>query len=566
MSIFACLDQPPPARADMLIGDGLFNVAGSMIFGCIALVALFAPLIRRAYRKHVVRLMGLDQVQPRPVSWWKYHEEGTSKATAADRALQAPARVPQSAHGREGRLALATACAWLAFTVLAWPMGNWILTDPSLLGRLELLAGAGLASIIPLYANLSPRWRHRIFWPCVAAAVVLLVGLEVANRLAEAETAFNPNEKSSLWEDMAAALIVLGVVYVLFHRRLRGLVFPVSAVLTSAVLAFVIPLALVEPYLGSCLSGFHPSGPDQATAEQFWSGSFVFGLALLLFLGVWLGFRVIGLLARMIEKGYISDLSMISLIGMALVAIFIVFWAIGETADSYSVSVAWAPAVWLLAPVAAYRLALGKQADNGPGRDLLVLRVFSRDKKKQAFLDELQSRWRYIGAVNLAGGPDMVDLNVDTYECAMFLSSRLHELFLPEALDARHLRARFNNQPDKEGRYRVNEMFNFNTAWRENVEQLILSSDTILLDVRGLTAEREGTSFEIGLLASHGLLDRVIAVGDELTDWQHVGRQLQQHGQDPGKLRRIDSDKDVGAVLTRLLKVADSDGAQSTDP
>ncbi|MBT8063321.1 MAG: hypothetical protein KJO85_11600, partial [Gammaproteobacteria bacterium] len=270
---------------------------------------------------------------------------------------------------------------------------------------------------------------------------------------------------------------------------------------------------------------------------------------------LWLGFQAVGVLARFVERGYLSDLSMISLIGLGLVGVFLVFGAVEDTAESYSLWVAWAPLLWLLLPVIVYRLVLGKRPDTGPGRDLLVLRVFSRDKKKQAFLDELQSRWRYIGAVNLAGGPDMVDLNVDPYECAMFLSSQLHELFLPQALDARHLAARFSNTPDHEGRYRINEMFNFNTAWRENVEQLILLSETILLDVRGLTAEREGTSFEISLLSRHGLLDRVIAVGDDQTDWQHIGRQMEQDGQSLQPLKRIEESKDFDGLIGRLLDI-----------
>lgn len=555
MSLFACLDHPPPAPGELLLGDGLFNIAGAMIFGCIALVTLFAPLIRRVYRNHVVRLMGLDQVQPRPASWWKHHADPVADAPGTDPATGSPAEIQQRARASEDRLALATAAAWLAFTVVAWPMSYWLLAEPTALEQVELLGLSAMLAMVPLYANLPPRWKQKVFWPCVVAAAITLAGLEFANHLWEDPSAAAGEEASSFWEDLFAVLIVVGVIYILFHRRLRGLVFPVSGVLTTTVLVMVIPLALVEPYLGSCLSGFEVSTEADAVAEQFWDGSFVFAFALLFFLGMWAGFRVIGTLARLIEKGVIGDLSMISLIGLALTGILVVFYAIGDTAETYSASVTWAPLVWLLAPVAAYRLVLNRRVDRGPGCDLLVLRVFSRDKKKQVFLDELQSRWRFIGAVNLAGGPDMVDLNVDTYECAKFLSSRMHELFLPEALDARHLASRFPNEADQEGRYRINEMFNFNTAWRQNVEQLIQLSKTILLDVRGLTAQREGTSFEIGLLAQHGLLDRVIAVGDEQTDWQHIDQQLKRDGQSIEQLKRTDSGRDMDGLIADLLSI-----------
>ena len=151
---------------------------------------------------------------------------------------------------------------------------------------------------------------------------------------------------------------------------MRGLVFPVSAVITAAVLAFVVPLTLIEPYLGSCLSGFHPSSSESAAAEQVWSGGFAFSFAVLFLLGLWLGFQVIGALARLIEKGYLGDLSMISLIGLALVGIAAVFGTIGDTEESYSAWVAGVPLLWLLVPVAAYRWVLRKQAESGPGHDL----------------------------------------------------------------------------------------------------------------------------------------------------------------------------------------------------
>ena len=554
MSILACLDQPPPARAEMLVGDGLFNIAGTMIFGCIALVTLFAPLIRRAYRNHVVRLMGLDQVHPRPAAWWERHAPSSEASSGAAPAMSV-GQILKQARAAENRLTLATAAAWLAFTLIAWPLGKWILQEPSLLGQMEFLAISGLLALVPLYANLPPRNKQKVFWVCVVIAAIVLIGLEAANHSAENQPAAGVEEESSPWDDLFAVLLSSAVVYILFHRRLRGLVFPVSAVFTAAVLVIVVPLALIEPHLGSCLSGFHPSSSEGAAAEQVWSSGFAFAFAVLFVLGLWLGFQMIGALARLIEKGYLGDLSMISLIGLALVGIAAVYWAVGETEDSYSAWVTWVPLLWLLVPVAVYRLLLHKQTESGPGHDLLVLRVFSRDKKKQVFLDQLQSRWRYMGAVNLAGGPDMVDLNVDTYECAMFLSSHMHELFLPEALDAQHLAARFSNQSDQEGRYRINEMFNFNTAWRENVEQLILLSKTILLDVRGLTTEREGTSFEIGLLAKNDLLDRVIAVGDDDTDWQHIERQLERAGKNIQQLKRTDSGKDMDSLISKLLDI-----------
>jgi len=203
-------------------------------------------------------------------------------------------------------------------------------------------------------------------------------------------------------------------------------------------------------------------------------------------------------------------------------------------------------------------LFLGRRPPQGPALPLLVLRVFSKDKKHQTLLNGIQERWRYIGAVDQAGGPDMVDLNVDPYEFSKFITGSLHELYLPEALSGDKLMARFEHAPDSEGRYRINEMFNFNTSWRGNVEQLILNSPTILLDVRGLTAEREGTGFEISLLARHDLLHRVVAAGDEATDWNSIGKRLREHGRQLDELRRaaVAEDPGLDQLCRDLLQVA----------
>jgi hypothetical protein len=112
--------------------------------------------------------------------------------------------------------------------------------------------------------------------------------------------------------------------------------------------------------------------------------------------------------------------------------------------------------------------------------------------------------------------------------------------------------------PDREGRYRINEVFCFNTAKRSTVEQSMRLSDVIVLDVRGLTADREGTGFEIGRLAHGGLLPRVVAVGDDATDWRHVDRLVRAGGQDPARLRRLTASeaRSSDRLFEQLLQVA----------
>jgi hypothetical protein len=187
-----------------------------------------------------------------------------------------------------------------------------------------------------------------------------------------------------------------------------------------------------------------------------------------------------------------------------------------------------------------------------------VLRVFTRRRKQQKLLNQLQSRWRYAGPVHQIGGPDLATTNVDPHECALFLVGRLHDLFLPEAASPAQLESRLRARADREGRYGINEVFCFNSAWKQTVEQLMQISEAILLDLRGLTAQRLGTSYELRVLARSGLLDRVVALGDERTDWALAERLLAEEGQDPQRLSRriVGAELRAQVIFERLLRVA----------
>ena len=82
-----------------------------------------------------------------------------------------------------------------------------------------------------------------------------------------------------------------------------------------------------------------------------------------------------------------------------------------------------------------------------------MLRVFAHHRKQLKLLDELQSRWRYVGPVHQIGGPDLATTNVDPHECALFLVGRLHDYFLPTATSPAQLSNRLHSRPDREGRY-----------------------------------------------------------------------------------------------------------------
>jgi hypothetical protein len=138
----------------------------------------------------------------------------------------------------------------------------------------------------------------------------------------------------------------------------------------------------------------------------------------------------------------------------------------------------------------------------------------------------------------------------------MFLAGRLHELFLPEAASDDQLRSRLRLAADREGRFRVNEVFCFNTAWRSTVEQLMHLSDVIVLDLRGFSRQREGTGYEVGLLARAGLLARVVAVRDAATQWADVETLVREAHSDAAGLVSVTEDVGADALLERLVAVA----------
>jgi len=547
VSLFSCLDQPLPNAKQLIPVDGLFETVAAVFLAAVVVVIFISPLIRMAYRKRVVRLMGLNQVQSRPGGWWRAHsiEPNRARATKPDLVEQA-----DNANAWESRILRASIAGWLGFVLFAPVILILIGANANLIDMLDYAVGAGLLAMGAVLVNLPVRWKRKGLVSAIILALLMILPLEAAEILGIGQPAVGVGDGLPDLGDLMILLAVVPLYLALFNRRLRGLVIPSSIVISVGILAFILPIVLVQDHLGSCVTSL------SSTSDEPWGLAVSFAGASLIVFGMWLGFRAVGALASLVERGFLSDLSLASMFGLTIMAIVMVF---GTDSKNVSSTLAFASIfLWVAVPALIYRIVLGKRSLTEPGPALLVLRVFSRDKKQQNLLEAVQSRWRYIGAVHQAGGPDMVDLNIDPYECAMFLSSNLHSLYLPEAVSAEQLRGRLIEKPDREGRYRINEMFNFNTAWRNNIEQLILLSKTILLDLRGLTADREGTSFEIGLLARHGLLSRVVAIGDDLTDWDHVGLQLQTAGSSLEQLTRVNVTKQDGVddLYSRLLKVS----------
>lgn len=551
----SCLSRPPPGPPDSLIfSDGFFLAFGAIQMLALGGAALASPFVQRAYQRRILRLMRFNQVAPRPSQWWS---TGTGVGESSAQ-IDVGGATPVGGGGdllelvsrRERRLAAATMLAWIVFALSAMPVASLVLAEGSRSDQALFVARAAALALGPAFINLPQRFA----WPALIVGLAACAVVAIAGSLVAPEaTAAAPDADADavdLETAIGAAIVALAYWGVL-QRRLRGLVFPMFIVSAVALMLIFIPYGYLEPHVAACVAELSAPGNVALSAPLYVVASLMFGLA------IWLGLKTLDGLAHLVEAGWLSELSLLVVVSLALLALMLVAGALAEQ-EAPSPWLALLPLPWIALAVATYLLTLGRSSPAGTGPRLLVLRVFTRRRKQQKLLNELQSRWRYAGPVHQIGGPDLATTNVDPHECALFLVGRLHDLFLPAAASPAQLESRLRARADREGRYGINEVFCFNSAWKQTVEQLMHISEAIVLDLRGLTAQRLGTSYELRVLARNGLLDRVVALGDERTDWALAEALLVEEGQSPDRLSRriVGAELRAHVIFERLLRIA----------
>ena len=551
----SCPQQVLGAADDSALG--LFQTITALLVVAFAGAAIVSPLVRSRYRRWVRRLMALDQVSSRPADGPPRSGREAVAATAAATAplAAAPLLIARAAHA-ERRVTRATLVAWAVFSVFAVAVAGAIGQTHDAGSRLLFGASVALFALGPVLTNMPDRWARRAFPIGVLAATAGALLLQT----------LQPDEDVSVGEMVAGAVVVGAAYFAMFHRSLSGQMVPLLVAFAVGALVFFIPLIVLDAHAGTCASR-SINAAVAAVNEQLGASPFdrpmnlpapVLLVAATTFgtLAVWLGFRALDGLVWLDERGWCSELSLASFLALALIALLLVIGApAAASATDVSPIVAAVPIVWLALTAGAYGLALGPVPAPEANPQLLVLRVFAQKSRQHALLDGLQQRWRYVGPVHEIGGPDLVAMNVDPHECALFLAGRLHELFLPDEASIEQVRSRLRMAADREGRFRVNEVFCFNTAWRSSVQQLMQLSEAIVLDLRGFGREREGTGYEIGLLAERGLLSRVVAVRDAATRWPEVEALVREFQGEPSQLAWVDEAVGADALYQRLLAV-----------
>jgi hypothetical protein len=184
-------------------------------------------------------------------------------------------------------------------------------------------------------------------------------------------------------------------------------------------------------------------------------------------------------------------------------------------------------ALWALAPVVATALlpVLGvpwiRRPTPGerPAR-LLLLRTFGDRRRSTRLLRDLTVHWRWVGSIELITGPDLATELLEPHEFLDYVRGRLRRRFVRDDADLTRRLVELDLLPDLDGRYRVNELLCHDDTWRQTVEALVPKVDAVLIDLRGLTAERTGVVHEIERLVALVPLHRIVALTDATTNTQ----------------------------------------------
>jgi hypothetical protein len=373
-----------------------------------------------------------------------------------------------------------------------------------LLAVLDVLVIAALCMPLVLIGVSHPRFS-RLYWrrfvPWLLVVGTWRVGLAASG-----------NE----WHGVAAGILILPIIgvfvlvfYMAFARRHARQVAPLLGTLLGIVMG-----ALA---LGGALAFFGAEHCADSLPTQlllYFLGLMVFPLA---------GLRAAQIAVRWLASGYAAK-------RFSDAQVQVGNWLLCVTAISSLVVIdfdfsreqagPWAPLVLLAtaAAVLAYGLGLRRLQPWPAPRSLLLLRVFAHDERGEKLLDETAYRWRFIGPIHMIAGPDMAQQSMEPHELLAFLSGRVQQQFVVSREQLQQRLTSLDEAPDPDQRFRVNELFCQGDIWKTAVDALVDRSDAVLLDLRGFTEQRRGTSHEIGLLAQRNLLHLTVCLVDKATD------------------------------------------------
>ena len=168
-----------------------------------------------------------------------------------------------------------------------------------------------------------------------------------------------------------------------------------------------------------------------------------------------------------------------------------------------------------------------KESESEKSPNLLLLRVFSLGKRSERLFDILGIYWRYVGSIRLIAGPDLATATMEPHEFLDFISGKLSRRFIDTSQTLELRISEIDNQPDRDGQFRVNDFFCSDSTWKMVLSRLVSSSDVVLMDLRGFSSQNAGCIFEINELINTVRLKQIIFVIDETTDETFLRQVLQ---------------------------------------
>jgi hypothetical protein len=196
---------------------------------------------------------------------------------------------------------------------------------------------------------------------------------------------------------------------------------------------------------------------------------------------------------------------------------------------------------------------------------LLLLRVFGDTARTERVFDRIGARWRWFGPVTMIAAPDVVARTVDAGDFLNFASGHLGDRFVKSEADLARRIEGLDLEPDRDGRYRVNELCCQADTWRAAVVELMDRADVVLMDLSRFTVRRAGCTFELQQLAARLDNRRLVLLTDDTTDQALIAANVNP-GAPPRTVvlaSRTVTDRDVVRVWDEVLAAAYEGGLRS---
>ncbi len=223
-------------------------------------------------------------------------------------------------------------------------------------------------------------------------------------------------------------------------------------------------------------------------------------------------------LARDYDAKRVSDALLLArtwwllLVAVDAIELLSVYPGVLAMAATLAVSVA---AYLIASPLLTFALRRAYAATPRPApRRLLLLRVFGDTARTEALFDRIGARWQLFGPVAMIAGPDVVARVVNPGDFLRFAAGRIGSAFVNTAADLQRRLAALDDQPDLDGRYRVEAFCCRDNTWQATVVELMDRADAVIMDLRGWDGQHLGCEFELGQLGARMRAAQVVLVVD----------------------------------------------------